>query len=183
VAMSPRFSPRDADLQRCRPPSGARLGLACAALAVWACRGPVDPGERSRQRFSPPLGSLHAEPGAAATDPTSLAWAKAAQGHPDIAEQRGEASWYGAELAGHKTANGERFDPDAMTAAHRTLPLGTWIEVRRLDIGRAVRVRINDRGPYAKGRILDLSRQAARLLDMLRDGVAPVEWRRVSGPL
>jgi rare lipoprotein A len=76
-------------------------------------------------------------------------------------------------LAGNLTANGERYDPAAPTAAHRTLPLGTVVDVVRRD-GRAVRVRINDRGPYVDGRILDLSRGAATALDMLRAGVVEV---------
>jgi rare lipoprotein A len=93
------------------------------------------------------------------------------------------ATWYGAELAGHKTASGERFDPGAFTAAHRTLKLGTWVEVRRVDTGRSIRVRINDRGPFGKSsRIIDLSRRAAEALDMLREGVAKVELRVVPGP-
>jgi len=96
----------------------------------------------------------------------------------------GTASWYGSELAGRRTASGERFDPRSYTAAHRTLPFGTWVEVRRVDTGRAVRVRINDRGPNgrAAGRLIDLSRRAAEDLDLIRVGVARVELRIVSGP-
>jgi rare lipoprotein A len=96
--------------------------------------------------------------------------------------QTGEASWYGAKLAGRKTASGERFDPMAFTAAHNTLKLGTWVEVRRVDTGRTVRVRINDRGPHAGGRIIDLSRRAAEELDLVRLGVVRVELRVVDGP-
>jgi len=94
------------------------------------------------------------------------------------------ATWYGESLAGHKTASGERFDPSRMTAAHRTLKLGTWIEVRRVDTGSTVRVRVNDRGPYGKdgARIVDLSRAAAEKIGMIRDGVVKVELRVVSGP-
>lgn len=96
--------------------------------------------------------------------------------------QTGVASWYGKALAGHKTASGEPFDPQALTAAHKTLPLGTWVEVRRLDNGKTVRVRINDRGPHVAGRIIDLSQHAASELDLVRDGVANVEIRVVDGP-
>lgn len=96
--------------------------------------------------------------------------------------QTGEASWYGKALAGHRTASGEPFDPNAFTAAHRTLPIGTWVEVRRLDNGKVVRVRINDRGPHVAGRIIDLSAHAASALDLVRDGVANVEIRIVDGP-
>jgi rare lipoprotein A len=93
------------------------------------------------------------------------------------------ATWYGGKLAGHKTASGERFDPSQMTAAHRTLPLGTWVEVTRVDTGKSVRVRINDRGPFGHAdRIIDLSRAAADQLDMVRAGVAEVRVRVVDGP-
>lgn len=87
--------------------------------------------------------------------------------------QVGLASYYHDSLAGNLTANGERYDPSAMTAAHRSLPFGTVVDVVRRD-GRYVRVRINDRGPYVDGRIVDLSRQAATALDMLREGVVEV---------
>jgi rare lipoprotein A len=99
-------------------------------------------------------------------------------------EQVGLASWYGGGFEGHKTANGERFDPRLFTAAHKTLPFGTWVEVRRVDTGRTVRVRINDRGPngHVANRIIDLSRRAAEDLDLLREGVVRVELRVVSGP-
>ncbi len=97
--------------------------------------------------------------------------------------QIGMASWYGKSLAGHKTTSGEPFDPNAMTAAHRKLKLGTWVEVRRVDTGSTVRVRINDRGPWGHDdRIIDLSRAAADKLGIVRDGVAKVELRIVPGP-
>jgi rare lipoprotein A len=96
--------------------------------------------------------------------------------------QTGNASWYGAALAGRKTASGERFDPMGFTAAHNTLKLGTWVEVRRLDTGRTVRVKVNDRGPHVAGRIIDLSRRAAEELDLVRLGVVRVEIRVVDGP-
>jgi rare lipoprotein A len=97
--------------------------------------------------------------------------------------QTGLATWYGDALAGHRTASGERFDPGAMTAAHRTLPIGTWVEVTRVDTGKRVRVRINDRGPFGKkDRVIDLSKAAAKKIDMLRAGVVRVEVRVVGGP-
>ncbi|ADU50148.1 rare lipoprotein A [Thermaerobacter marianensis DSM 12885] len=86
------------------------------------------------------------------------------------------ASWYGEE-SGSVTASGERFDPQAMTAAHRTLPFGTRLEV--CYGGRCVVVRVNDRGPYVPGRDLDLSRGAAEALGMTEAGVAPVQVRIV----
>ena len=89
--------------------------------------------------------------------------------------QRGTASWYGRKFHGRKTSSGEVYNMHAMTAAHKTLPLGTWVEVTNLDNGRKVRVRINDRGPFVRGRIIDLSYAAARKLDMVGPGTAPVE--------
>jgi rare lipoprotein A len=97
--------------------------------------------------------------------------------------QVGDATWYGRQFAGRRTANGERFDPNKMTAAHRSLPLGTWVEVTRVDTGQRVRVRITDRGPFGhEERIIDLSRAAGAKLGMLKRGVAHVEVRVVSGP-
>jgi rare lipoprotein A len=87
------------------------------------------------------------------------------------AMQKGIASWYGES---QRTASGERFDPGAMTAAHRTLPMGTMVRVTNNRNGRSVVVRINDRGPYGHGRIIDLSRAAARQLGMIDAGTAPV---------
>lgn len=87
--------------------------------------------------------------------------------------QSGLASWYGQECG--RTATGEKYDCHALTAAHRTLPFGTMVEVRNLANGRTVTVRINNRGPYRKGRIIDLSKGAAQQLKMLRSGTAKVE--------
>lgn len=87
---------------------------------------------------------------------------------------RGLASWYGEELAGRSTANGEIFDPRGLTAAHRTLPFGTLVEVLNPANGRKVVVRINDRGPFVEGRIIDLSWAAATEIGMVEAGVAPV---------
>ncbi|MCW5890744.1 MAG: septal ring lytic transglycosylase RlpA family protein [bacterium] len=86
----------------------------------------------------------------------------------------GTASWYGWEFAGRRTACGERFDPRALTAAHRTLPLGTNARITNLRNGRIVVVRITDRGPYVEPRVLDLSLAAAHALDMVDCGVADV---------
>ncbi len=88
--------------------------------------------------------------------------------------QQGLASWYGGRFQGRLTASGERFDQNEMTAAHRTLRFGTKVRVTNRKNGRSVVVRINDRGPYGKGRIIDLSRAAARAIDMIRAGVVPV---------
>lgn len=96
---------------------------------------------------------------------------------PKVQPEVGEASWYGPGFRGKPTASGEPFRPRRRTAAHKTLPLGTVVVVERLDTGRTVRVRINDRGPYVDGRIIDLSKRAARRLHMLDEGVVPVVVR------
>jgi rare lipoprotein A len=89
-------------------------------------------------------------------------------------EETGLASWYGGKFHGRRTASGEVYDMYELTAAHRTLPFGTVVRVTRLENGRSVEVRITDRGPFIKGRIIDLSYAAAKRLDMIRDGVARV---------
>ncbi len=86
----------------------------------------------------------------------------------------GMASHYGASMRGRLTASGERYDPKALTAAHRTLPFGTWLRVANTWNGRQVRVRINDRGPFKPGRVLDLSQAAAAALNALDAGLVPV---------
>lgn len=96
--------------------------------------------------------------------------------------ETGLASWYGPGFAGKPTANGETFDPSALTAAHKTLPFGTRVEVRRTDTGRTVQVRINDRGPFKVGRVIDLSSAAADILDMKDAGVVQVELFLVDTP-
>jgi rare lipoprotein A len=109
-------------------------------------------------------------PGALKPDPRSEA-------------ERGYASWYGKSLAGHRTASGERFDPDKMTAAHRSLPFGTWVEVRRVEGGASVRVRITDRGPFGHDhRIIDLAKAAADKIGIVKTGVALVDVKVVEGP-
>ncbi|HEV2078452.1 MAG TPA: septal ring lytic transglycosylase RlpA family protein [Allosphingosinicella sp.] len=91
----------------------------------------------------------------------------------------GMASFYGAELAGNRTASGERFNPNALTAAHRTLPMGTKLRVTNKANGKSVIVRINDRGPFSKGRIIDVSREAAEQISMVRSGTARVTLERI----
>ena len=135
-------------------------GLVLAASLVAGCRkeGADDPSER------------WSEDSQAATWKGGVAPSGAAALAPP---QRGGASYYADSLAGGKTANGERYDPSKLTAAHRTLPFGTVVEIQRKD-GKFVRVRINDRGPFVKGKIVDLSRAAAKEINLIRDGVADV---------
>lgn len=88
--------------------------------------------------------------------------------------EKGRASFYGAAHDGEKTASGKPFDKDAMTAAHRSLPLGSKIEVENLSNGRKATVTVNDRGPFVRGRIVDVSQAAARQLGFTKRGTAPV---------
>ena len=89
-------------------------------------------------------------------------------------DETGIASWYGRDFAGKRTANGEIFDPDIVSAAHKTLPMPSAVRVTNLENGRSMVVRVNDRGPFVSGRIIDLSREAARLLGFQKQGVARV---------
>jgi len=100
-----------------------------------------------------------------------------AEGHVE----RGVASWYGPNFHGGRTATGEIYDMNAMTGAHPTLPLPTWVRVTNLQNGRSVVVRLNDRGPFSGNRIIDLSRAAAETIDMIRAGTAMVEIQSLAG--
>lgn len=100
---------------------------------------------------------------------------------PDGAGEEGEASWYGPGLYGRKTASGEVLRQGTLTAAHRTLPFGTCLRVTNLENGQVVEVRVNDRGPYAGNRIVDLSEAAARALGMHGRGVTRVRLERCGG--
>ncbi len=95
-------------------------------------------------------------------------------------DETGIASWYGPNFHGKQTANGERYDMNTLTAAHRTLPLPSIVRVTNLENGRSIIVRVNDRGPFAKGRIIDMSRLAAEKLDMIGKGTARVRVRILS---
>jgi rare lipoprotein A len=94
-------------------------------------------------------------------------------------DRRGIASWYGPGFHARQTANGETYDKHDLTAAHPTLPMPSWVEVTNLDNGRQLMVRVNDRGPFVEGRIIDLSFRAAQLLGVDRTGLAEVRVRRV----
>ena len=127
-----------------------RRGALVALLALaWGCAKTVPPPSTIREVPSAPRAGV-------------------------VAVYEGKASWYGREQHGHLTANGERFDMYAHTAAHRTLHMGTHVRVINLRNGRATVVRINDRGPYSRGRIIDVSYAAAKDLGMLDAGVVPV---------
>ncbi|HEV2425479.1 MAG TPA: septal ring lytic transglycosylase RlpA family protein [Terriglobia bacterium] len=96
--------------------------------------------------------------------------------------QYGVASWYGPGFLWHRTASGARFDPGQLTAAHRTLPLGTCVKVTNLRNGRSVVVKVTDRGPWVRGRLIDLSRAAAERLGFKHRGVAPVRVAVIHKP-
>ena len=96
--------------------------------------------------------------------------------------QTAVASWYGHPYHGRRTSNGERYDMNLLTAAHRSWPFHTLVRVTHLGNGRSVLVRINDRGPFVEGREIDLSREAARRLDMIEEGTARVRLQIVRGP-
>lgn len=116
-----------------------------------------------------------------------LSVAAAAEGsqQADLAnehELEGEASWYAGKFQGRTTASGEIFDTNELTAAHKTLPFGTVVRVTNLKNRMDVEVRVNDRGPFVEGRIIDLSRAAADAIDMTADGVVPVSLTVVAVP-
>jgi rare lipoprotein A len=96
--------------------------------------------------------------------------------------ETGVASWYGIPYDGRRAASGEIFDMHALTAAHRTLPFDTWLEVTNLQNGKRVTVRINDRGPFVDGRIIDLAMGAAEEIDMVRAGLAKVRLKVIKPP-
>lgn len=94
----------------------------------------------------------------------------------------GAASWYGPGFHGEKTASGRIFDQSRLTAAHKSLPLGSRVKVTNLNNGNSVEVEITDRGPFVRGRIIDLSEGAAKALGMLQSGIARVRIEKLSGP-
>jgi rare lipoprotein A len=100
---------------------------------------------------------------------------------PEYVEE-GVASWYGAPFNGHRTSNGEIYDMYQMTAAHRTLPFGAVVRVTNLRNGKQTEVRVNDRGPFVAGRIIDLSLSAAQAIEMVGTGTAPVHLEVIAGP-
>jgi rare lipoprotein A len=117
---------------------------------------------------------VHTEPAPSIPSSAESATPPALPPEPDThahVTERGRVSLYGSEFAGRKTASGERFDPDALTMAHRTLPFGTLVRVTNVENQRSVDVKVNDRGPFVAGRIADLSLGAARKLGMVADGV------------
>ncbi|MFC5521786.1 septal ring lytic transglycosylase RlpA family protein [Polaromonas jejuensis] len=143
---------------------------ACTTIPSPSSSSTSAPAARVPPRPAKPASATDAAPPeGAVTDDKYLLTGEAAR-----ELERGQASWYGPGLHGRRTASGERYDMYALTAAHKTLPFGTVVRVRSLALGREVEVRINDRGPFAPGRVIDVSRAAAQALGLLDDGVAEV---------
>ena len=138
---------------------------------------PPPQGPAPAQSIAAPSATLVSPtvPAAMKEPPSTRPTAPHAQGHQPTVKpfQRGKATYYADSLAGNPTASGEPYDPGQLTAAHRTLPFGSVVDVVRRD-GRWVRVTITDRGPFAKGRIIDLSRRAAEAIGMIEAGVVDV---------
>jgi len=168
--------------------SRASLTAIALLLALTSCNRRRDP-EPARYPPSmhagpqPPTAQPAPGPALQPASPVAHAPAPHGDGYPGSAPafQRGKASYYHDALAGNRTACGDVYDPRLLTAAHRKLRFGTIIDVVRSD-GRWVRVRVNDRGPFVKGRVVDVSRRAAELIGLIQPGVADVRIYVVAAP-
>ena len=155
LSWKTRITPNDA-MFLCKWLSCVLRVILIGALAISGCSSKDSGGNSGGQD-----NLIKQEQGSAVTKPV----------HKEV----GEASWYGSGFQGQETANGETFDQKDMTAAHPTLPMGTKAKVTNLENGKKVEVRINDRGPYAKDRVIDLSGAAANKLDMKESGSTQVK--------
>ncbi len=133
----------------------------------------------SSQRYSPPPPTPPGHPKPYRVNGTWYQPIPHARGF----EQQGLASWYGRQFHGRRTSNGETYDMYAITAAHKTLPLGTYVRVHNLENGKTLDVRINDRGPFVRGRIIDLSFSAAKALGVVGPGTAKVKITALGAPV
>ncbi|MGV2293346.1 septal ring lytic transglycosylase RlpA family protein [Trinickia sp. YCB016] len=170
-----------------------RLGSLFAFFALAGCavpHGPADQASAPPMRTlgavanapSSPLGYDASKSAPASDSKASLADAKPLDAGPDVSDfhQTGRASWYGTKFHGRKTASGERYNMNALTAAHKTLPLASYVRVTNTTNDKSVVVKINDRGPYVRGRIIDLSYAAARVLGLRKAGTAQVKIEGLS---
>ena len=150
-----------------------------APLERYEARGTVTPGSAS-----PAAGPAAGAIGTPGNPPFYEVYGRRYHVMPtaDGYRERGVASWYGPKFHGKRTSGGETYDMHGMTAAHKTLPIPTWVEVTNLDNGRQVIVRVNDRGPFVDDRIIDLSFRAATELDMIGKGTARVQVRALGAP-
>lgn len=155
------------------------MGLLAASIALSGCGATLP----ARTGYDRATGTWKPAPGAKTKRTAAASKPAASEPDSDVTDSlarlgtkiRGQASFYGKEMAGRSTSNGEIFDPDAPTCAHRTLPFGTRLRVTYLKKQTSTLVRVNDRGPHKDGRILDLSRAAADDLGLTADGVGTVE--------
>lgn len=153
---------------------GVLGGCTTAELAIDLVKKSNREQQTTRQTEELAAGTVVAKPRYKVGDPYSVGgvWYYPAR---DLSyDETGIGSWYGDEFAGRLTANGEIFDPEKITAAHKTLPMPSVVRVTNLDNGKSLVVRVNDRGPFVAGRIIDLSREAARLLGFKDQGLAKV---------
>lgn len=169
------------------------MGLASVALALWlsGCSALQHSSAGDRLRASSPTEppTTYASLFTASSHPTASTLPPTTDGQEkylpvitpqSVASQTGLASWYGPRFHGKRTANGEVYNQHALTAAHKTLPLGSRAIVTNLNTGQSIEVRINDRGPFIQGRVIDLSHAAARRVGVLGPGLAPVKIEVVS---
>ncbi len=152
---------------------GVTIACAREAPSVFVSQPPSPapaPAAAPSAAPAPAAPNPPAAPQSLGSEPLAVRYGNA----PALAVFKGEASYYGDQFSGRKTASGELYDPRALTAAHRELPFGTVVRVFRSEPPGVVYVRITDRGPFRRGRVLDLSRAAAEQLQMIRAGVIPV---------
>ncbi|MEO8015868.1 MAG: septal ring lytic transglycosylase RlpA family protein [Polaromonas sp.] len=135
---------------------------------------------RLRKPVEPPVPAVEAEAPVTPDMPLDEKYQLTGEAAREL--ERGHASWYGAQFHGRRTASGENYDKYALTAAHKTLPFGTIVRVRSLALGREVDVRINDRGPFSPGRVIDVSQAAAEALGLMGAGVAEVSLNVAKRP-
>jgi rare lipoprotein A len=150
-----------------------RKSLAVAAATALFCAHAL------AQSTVAPAAAPAAQPAAQPAAPSAPAPAPAA---PAAGTEQGKLAWYGSKFAGRKTASGQRYDPNALTMAHKTLPFGTRVKVTNLANKRSVELRVNDRGPTQADRIGDVSHAAAKRLGMVRAGVIDAEVTVIAAP-
>ncbi len=150
--------------------------VAGCAHRTYTTQAPASAPAPQQAPYPPPT------PGAQFPSPSTRPPGVAPPAAPGAYVEEGIASWYGAPFDGRRTSNGEIYNMHQMTAAHRTLPFGSIVQVTNLANGRQVDVRINDRGPFVANRIIDLSYSAAEALGVVGPGTAPVRLQVVSGP-
>jgi rare lipoprotein A len=163
------------------PPNGGNLASNANVQRTASANAPHLAASPAPLAYDSQLSSLP-ESGQKASPSSTLANAEPITSGPNIAdfEQQGRASWYGRAFHGRKTASGERFNMNALTAAHRTLPLSSWVRVTNQANNKSVVVKITDRGPYARGRIIDLSYAAAAVIGMRGVGTSAVKIEGLS---